>query len=329
MSISRIYTDYSSEIRWIRGTVLKEVRELPAPVQEIAEYYLKRRLTIVFDAKYPTISDPLFGSPDPYAVFWFADAFGLNDEETVRRVALGMIYATLSITLKDDLLDRADWPTDRYIWLSDIYSKKYSDGFGRMFPRSSSFWYHFSVALAETARYEAWRIGLRQTGGVNAFSAHFLEESSRYFVSVVAPSLVAIAMKSGRTRAIPRIMRFLRDFAMAWRVFDDLCDWEEDLKAPTFNGSSVLYSLLGSGRERSTLSKSEVLRAFASGRFVETAYGTMLEFLDKAKGDVRPLKSSELNMFLEEQIRFNEERKERLLGSVQSFENGLVQLLGT
>ena len=44
----------------------------------------------------------LLGKPVPYAVFWFADALGFSDAETVRRLALGLVYVSLHTTIKDD-----------------------------------------------------------------------------------------------------------------------------------------------------------------------------------------------------------------------------------
>jgi hypothetical protein len=47
--------------------------------------------------------------------------------------------------------------------------------------------------------------------------------------TVSMPTLVTIALMTDNEEKIPAMNRFMKQFCMAWRIYDDLKDWREDL----------------------------------------------------------------------------------------------------
>ena len=106
MSGSEIYTDFSEDINWIRRSIQEETLTYPNSLKSLVEYYVKRRLVILSDEAQRIKIDPELGRPVPYATFWFAEAFGIENKQVTRRLALGLVYSSLSTTVRDDIIDQ-------------------------------------------------------------------------------------------------------------------------------------------------------------------------------------------------------------------------------
>jgi hypothetical protein len=59
-----------------------------------------------------------------YIPFWFAELFGIEDEDATKEIAMGNFYLYHYVTLKDDALDKKTVNTKPYLQLSDILLKK-------------------------------------------------------------------------------------------------------------------------------------------------------------------------------------------------------------
>src|SRR5438309_10064617 len=91
---STLYSDFADEIEWLRDVIGREVPAYPSAIRPLVLHYPRDRLMILPGGT-PRNANPLLGKPVPYAMFWFADALGFSDSETVRRLALGLVYVSL------------------------------------------------------------------------------------------------------------------------------------------------------------------------------------------------------------------------------------------
>jgi hypothetical protein len=314
MTGSRIYSDFASDVTWIQDRIASDVSSLPPNKKAVGLYFTKERLKILKGAGLAGVS-PSVGRPVPYAAFWFADAFSLKRSESVRRMALCMVYNSLTTTIKDDLEDSPVGRRATLEFLRRYWNDKYSEVVNSVIPTGSAYWKAAATAEEEWRRYDGWNQTFDQTAEFNTFSDAFLSSSSRYFVAVVLPPLAGIAADAGRPREIRRILRFLRAFSRGWRVFDDLMDWRRDIHSPRLNRSSVLYYLAKRLPPKTPIKPDYVMSSFLSREFVEDTYGAILRNLRSAREILLPLKNYYLSAFINEQLEFHSKRRDALLQS--------------
>ena len=239
---SRIYSDFSYDIEWIRRRIASDVGSLPPALVALAEYYTKGRLKVVKGTWAFRVPDKRMGRPIPYLAFWAAGALGLADEHIRRLSGLSLVCSSIATTIRDDVLDSPGYNSGK-ARLDGFWSRKYLETLKEVFPDQRGFKRVTSSADAEWGRYTRWQSDPRGFGHLRPFSADFLWESSRYYIACALPPLSAIAYAVGRKEEVPRITRYLREFSMGWKIFDDLMDWEKDLTVKEMNRSSVLLYL--------------------------------------------------------------------------------------
>jgi hypothetical protein len=312
---SEIYNDFREDIYWIRERIQGDVRFFPDSMKPLVEHYIKRRLLIIPSKEriYGSSFDYELGRPVPYATFWFADAFGLSDEAVWRKLGLGLIYSALATTIRDDIIDGEGPQDSRRTNLLNYYNHRYLEIFDDFFPRNSSFWYHLSRGIQETAKYESWNLLFDEDLEIAPFSEAFLQESSRYFSAVVMPTLAALAALTDYEDGVEIASRFLRNFSMGWRIFDDFCDWKKDLNRANVNHSSILLYIKQKTQGISMLNEKVVQLMFLNPDFINDAYGAILGFFKKAKRDVTGLDCEYLNKFMDEQLSFHTRRRKLIL----------------
>lgn len=315
MQSSEIYSDFSEEIHWIRERVLEDTDAVPKPLRKILEYYLKERLIISPDEARVVEYDPELGRPVPYATFWFSKALGLEDEAVMIDLALGLVYSSIATTIRDDIFDQKNTQVYHHFALTSWYLQRYLTVFGKLFSRESCFWYHLAECVKEKARYESWSLSPIEYSGVSPFSESFLKESSRYFWAVVLPTIAAIAYYTNKEEKIPVVWRFLRNFSMGWRIYDDLCDWRKDLQNKNLNHSSVLIYAKQRCDPDSHIDDAFMQSLFLDSHFIEDAYDAILRFYSDARRDVSSFNSPYLTKFMDEQISFHKCRRDLLLNS--------------
>jgi hypothetical protein len=326
---SEIYSDFTNNIRWIQETVGEDVRNLPPRLRLMGKRIASERLFIVPDGINTPRLDPEFGRPIPYSVYWFADALGYADNETINSFALAMTYSAMSSTLRDDIVDSEELKGERtqLLELSNIFQRKYIEIFKDEFGRHSSLWCHLAQALDEQLRYESWNKAFTLETCRNPFSAHFIEDSSRYFYSTVFPSLVAVAMAANAESKIPKISRFARHLSCGSRVHDDLKDCRSDLGLEDMNHSCVLMharQCIGGGKE---LGEETLANLFLDEGFVRGVYGPILLYFNKAREDILPFNSRYLTQFMDEQLSFCTRARDTTLKRRSNFFGSLESLL--
>jgi hypothetical protein len=324
---SEIYTNFSDEIEWIREKIREDTITVPNLLQSLSEFYVKKRLMILpSDQALKIKFDPEIGRPAPYAVFWFAEAFDLEKEIT-KRLALGLVYSSIAITINDDIVDHEPSQLLQYLYLANKYLEKYLEIFYDLFDPDSKFWYYLASSFKELARYRSWNLSVKDIKSYEPFSEAFLRESSRYFSAVVMPSIVATATATDNEEKIPLVLDFLKNFCMGWRIYDDLNDWRADLEVKNLNHSSTLIYASQKMGKFSDLDQKTMSSMFLDTNFIKKAYDAMLSFFRAAQKDVSALNCDYLSKFMEEQINFNTRRRDSLLSISTDYYNTLDTIL--
>ena len=246
--------------------------------QAFLHYYLNDRLKILTNA---VPKEAKLGRVFPYSIFWLANALPKSELANVRRLALSGVYDCLSVTIADDLLDR-QIEADRAILvaLAGEYANMRAKLQRELFVPKSRFWDIVSYCRADAAKYNRWNSIC--TAWSEPLSDKFLRDSSRYVVSVLLPGLAGVAILARSENRIEEISRFLRTFSMAWRIVDDIWDWEEDLHVRNLNNSTILHLIRAkSGADK--MSNEIVLAKFLDDNFVREIYQRALELLKRAK----------------------------------------------
>jgi hypothetical protein len=326
LSDNEIYSNFSNVLSWIGKKHRQECVRLPEPIRSLAWRYLSERLLVINEA--PVRIDPRFGRPIPYLVFWFASAFGMTDNEITRRLALSLSYISLTVSMRDDLLDERAPPIEALTCLANIYHYEYFKIFKAIFPHRSDFWYVLSNCSNEWSKYEIWRSSFNyQNKVLDPFSEQFLKESSRYLVAITLPTLAAIAILTHNEKKIATITRFLTNYWMGWRIVDDIRDWHEDLEIRNFNHSSVLYHSLSKVKDPSKFGREHAINMFLDVDSINTIYGGVHKYYMIAKKNASNFKCPYLDKFLDTQIAFHEDEKNNLLRSRSLFYERLNQLV--
>ena len=313
MQGSSIYSDFSPEISWIGRRIARDVRSFSPSVRPLAGYYTRGRLKVLGgDIR---VTDRRMGRPIPYAVFWFGDALGLEERNLCRLAGLSLVCSSIAITIRDDMVDARSRNYSGKGRLARFWYKEYFEALRQVYPGREGFTKAISLADAEWSRYKRWQSDPSAGWHSRPFSADFLRESSRYYVTCALPSLTAVAYAAGRREEVPLISRFLREYSMGWRIFDDLVDWERDIAANEMNRSSVLIYIRNRMGGKKAIDRIDALSWFMSDEFVKDAYGAMVGFFMNARKAVAGLGSRYLDQFMEEQIRFQTDKRELLLRS--------------
>jgi len=312
---SEIYNDFVDDIYWIRERIQADVSFFPDSMKPLVEHYIKKRLLIIPSKEriYGNSFDYELGRPVPYATFWFAEAFGLKDEAVWRELGLGLLYSALATTIRDDIIDGEGPQDPQRTSLLNFYNHRYLEIFDSLFPRDSSFWYHLSKGIQETAKYESWNLLFDDGLEIAPFSEAFLHESSRYFSAVVMPTLAALAVITGYKGGVEVASSFLRHFSMGWRIYDDFCDWKRDLKRENVNHSSILLYIKQKTQGITRLNEKAVHLMFLDADFINDSYGAILGLFTKAKRDIAGLDCKYLDIFMDEQLSFHSRRRKLIL----------------
>ena len=330
--MKNIYDDFSDEIVWIKERILEDSLALPESVKAVAQYYSSKRILVFLNKEQQTIMiDPELGRPIPYVVFWFAEALGLTDKNVAKKLALGLLYATLAYVILDDIIDEENNPSLLNITLSNIYLYNYLAAFDNLFDTTSSFWHYLADSLKQfmnnlsedfTFKHEDHNIL-----GIDPFSKQFLFRSCRSYSVLVMTILVAIAYSTKNEVKIPMIEQFWRNYAMAHRLHDDLNDWQEDLKMEDLNHSPILIYALQTYGEELKLSEEEVLGMFLRDDFVNKIYGVILDMVKAAKEDASTFNGVYLSRYMDEQVMFHTKNRNGLLRTNSSFQSELSSIL--
>ena len=332
MQGSRIYSDFDSEIAWISGQVARDVQSLDPSVRSLARFYTQVRLRVLQGGRADWVIERRMGRLIPYVAFWFSDALGLTNSRLRRLSGLSLVYNAITIAFRDDIADSASTNKSGLEGQQQFWAGRFAETLAEIFPDERAFRKAAASGEAEYRKYERWQSSPLAATQLRPFSAGFLAESTRGTVACILPSLVAIAHAAGRKKDVPRIERFLWEYSMAWRIFDDLMDWEEDLGVKDMNRSSVLMYVGNKIGHKQPVDRLDVLSWFLSEKFVEDAYGTMIGYFSKARSTVASFGSPYLDEFMKEEISFQIDKRKEILTSasltISDLGEGITSVLG-
>jgi hypothetical protein len=327
----QIYSDFRNEVRQLQKTHSRELASFPKEISAIACYYLRKRLLILNDKDIEF--DGRLGRPVPYLAFWFADAFGLKDKQIIRQLAASLMYISLWISIRDDLQDGRAAINGKivcehaYVCLANIYFSKYINTFREMFPPESRFWYILTNCLDQCWKYESWSFLFSYNNNTDPLSEKFLSKASSYLPAIMLPTLAAIALVTRNHKKIPLVAEFLKHYWMAWKIVDDIRDWQKDLKVRRYNHSSVLYYSLRKAAKPPRLGPEDVISTFSDENSIKKIYNAMLEFYKAARHDAKMLRAVYLSKFMDLQIEFHADERDSLLTSRLEFFRSLENMI--
>jgi hypothetical protein len=309
---SFIYSNFFDDIMWIKEKLQTDFESLPDELKSLGTYYLKNRLLIIPNQNQEVINDPDLGRPVPYAVFWFSEALGGYNPQSVRKLALAMIYSSIITTIRDDVEDESITSKLTHDKLYEYFATKHIEIFQGFFPRDSDFWKIYQKCEADIRRYTDWRKTPLDAKMVLPYSDDFLWDSSRYFSAVVLPSLAAVGILTDHEENIPIIEEYLRYFSMGWRVYDDLKDWAIDIKYEDLNRSSLLLAISHHTAKRE-IKETTVQSFLMDEKFVNETFEALLTNFQRALDAASHINSRYLNQFMKEQFNYHNRVKKNLL----------------
>jgi hypothetical protein len=327
-SDSSLYTDFAPDIRWIKECIREEYETLPPAMLGVAHYYLTQRVKVLSDPDHSYPSHPLSPRPVPYLVFWFAHAFGLEDPEVRRLLGLSVVYVSLSVSPRDDLLDGSGFAPHQQIYLARWFWEKHFYALKKLFSAESRIWYVLSKSTAEWGRGERWALSpnLHETG--NPLSMSFLRNTARYLVALVFPTLAGVALLGNCAEKMHSLRRFVCYYCMGWRILDDLRDWREDLEANIDSSSVLSFLRIRAGIPRSVpLTRELVVSLFSDQAVVGEIYSAMRRFCLAARREAEGLEAGLVTRFIDEQLLGYETELARMTAEKTKFTNSLAELL--
>src|SRR5215213_714156 len=326
-----IYSDFRNEVKRLERRHDRELVSFPRQIGAIAHYYLNKRLLILNDKDIEF--DERLGRPVPYLAFWFADAFGLKDKQTIRQLAASLMYISLWVSIRDDLQDGRAAVGGKtvcehaYVYLANIYYSKYTDIFREMFPPESRFWYILTDCLDQWWKYNSWSFLFSYNNNTDPLSKMFLSKASSYLPAIILPTLAAIALLTKNHMKIPLVAGFLKHYWMGWKIVDDIRDWEKDLKVRNYNHSSILYYSLKKASKQSRFGPEDVISTFLDENSIKKIYNAMLEFYKAARRDAQKVGSVYVSKFMDTQIEFHSDERDCLLRSRLQFIRNLENVI--
>jgi len=326
-SDSTLYTDFASDVRWVKDRIRSDLQMLPLAMQGVARHYVAQRVKVLHAQDFSSPTHPLSPRPIPYFAFWFAEAFGLRDAER-RFLGLSLAYVVLSSSPRDDLADGSDFAPYELSYLAAWFWERHFCAFKRLFPRESPIWYLLAKSTADWGRSERWELCQDGETTADPFSAASLLHASRYLAAMTFPTLAGAALLRDEAKKLRAVKRFVCNYCMGWRILDDLRDWREDLEANT--ASSCILTFM---RKRARLPKGEPLTRelgvslLTDEAVVSEIYSAMTKFCLAARREADRLRASFVTEFIDEQLLGYDAELKRIRAEKVKFKNSLAQLL--
>lgn len=331
----QIYSEFSSEIRWIVERIREENLTLPTSLKPLAEYYTSKRLILRADKDEIIKLDPKLGLPAhnflPDVVFWFADAFGLKDRKVTKKLALGLVYSSLAFVVIDDTIEEETQSTSSYLALASIYLHRYLKSFDGLFEPDSKFWQYLTTSIKDfnllvyqdfTFKHEP-----KDIANLDPLSEPFLLESCKSYVVLVMTTFAAVAYATNNEKKLPLLSKFWNYYAMGHRIYDDLNDLQEDLRMDDYYNSSVLLYALQKADNKSKLDEKLLWSMFLDTDFVKKIYSTMLHLFKRAREVASAFNCPFLSSFMDELISSHTQKRDTLLKTSSDFYKELSRIL--
>jgi hypothetical protein len=330
-----IYSNFSSEIRWIVEKINEENLTFPNSLKSLANYYIRKRIIITTEKDGTIRLDPKLGLPTrnfiPQVVFWLADAFGLKDRKVSKRLALGLAYSSLAFAVLDDTIEQETKSTSSNLALANMYFHRYLKSFEGLFEPYSKFWHYLTTSIKDfkllvyqdyTFKHEH-----QDKASLEPLSETFLLESCKSYSVLVMTTFSAVAYATNNEIKIPLLTKFWNYYAMGHRIYDDLNDMQKDLRMDNYNNSSVLLYALQKVDNKSKLDEELLWSMFLDTDFIKKIYGTMLTLFNRAREEASAFNCPYLSSFMDELISSHTQKRDTLLKTSSDFYKDLSKLL--
>ncbi|MDE1150506.1 MAG: hypothetical protein PW843_28490 [Azospirillaceae bacterium] len=234
-----LYDSYEQNVRWIQRQADWELAALPKAVKEVADFYFNKRLKATSDAPYYNIS-PMVGRPLPYLAFWLCDDLGVDDERVRRTLGLALIFASISVSAYDDLLEGALDAVSHRLFIARYFWARHASLVAEL--AGDKLKVHELLVVENISHIygEVYSLFSSYPVTVNPLSEKHISKFSQYLVSVCYPSLAAIFIMKGNSDALPSLNKFLHNYCMGWRIVDDMRDCRDDLLRGDAGKSAVI-----------------------------------------------------------------------------------------
>ena len=327
-SNQNLYAEFHSDVKWIQERVRVDCRKLPSAVKEVAHYYLSKRIKVLREKDFasPHLLSP---RPIPYLAFWFARGFGVDDLQARRLLGLSLVYACLSASPSDDLLDGSAFAMRQQMYLARWFWERYFLTLRNLFSPGSPVWYIVSKSTADWNNGESQTLFQDLDGKTDPLSAGFLRKASRYLAALMFPTLAGAALLSNRPEAVKAVRRFTNFYCMGWRILDDLRDWSEDILRADIDNSCVLSFLRNSGGipRNAPLTQELIVSLFSDQAVIGRIYSAMTGFYVAAKREAESLKATYVARFIDQQLLGHEAECLHIAAEGKKFRAALAQLV--
>jgi hypothetical protein len=262
-------------------------RDLPPILDEL------RRL----DRTWPTGVALAFHAPQSiynFHPYLFAGAFGDVGPEALRDLSVAGALVASAVCVRDGLLDGRAGP-DAPLAALRVQAMEYEAYrvWARYFPPGSGFWERYR-ALAVEYLAVSLRAARHAAGELpwSAFDEAFGIELARGTAALACSSVDALAELSGAYEHHERLRCSLQRYNVARQLWDDACDWKQDLLAGT--PTLVIARVMASRPELCERPRDEALvrefaRAVHYGGHIRHVIGLALEHLADAARLAAPL----------------------------------------
>jgi hypothetical protein len=323
-----LYTEFHSDVKWIQERVRVDCRKLPSAVKEVAHYYLSKRVKVLRERDFVS-PHPLSPRPIPYLAFWFARGFGVDDVHVRRLLGLSLVYACLSASPSDDLLDGSAFAMPQQMYLARWFWERYFLTLRNLFSPGSPVWYIVSKSTADWNSGESHTLFQDLDEKTDPLSAGFLRKTSRYLVALMFPTLAGVALLSNRPEEVKVVRRFTNYYCMGWRILDDLRDCSEDSLRADIDNSCVLSFLRNSAGipRKAPLTQELIVSLFSDQTVIGRIYSAMTGFYLAAKHEAESLKATYVVRFIDQQLLGHEAEWLRMAAESQQFREALAQLV--
>jgi hypothetical protein len=288
-----IPNSFSDEIKWVGDRIREDTNTFSNSLKPLAEHYISKRLIFTVDKDEMIRLDPKLGLPTrnfiPQVVFWLADAFGLENREVSKKLALGLVYSSLAFAVLDDAIEQETQSTSSNLALANLYLHRYLQSFDGLFEQDSKFWNHLATSIKEftllVCQDFTYKYDPKDVATIDPLSEPFLFESCKSYSVLVLTTFAAVAYVTNNETKIPLLTKFWNDYAMGHRIYDDLNDLHKDLRMSDYNNSSVLIYALKKAENKSKLDEELIWSMLLDNEFIDTIYNTMLGLFRRAKED--------------------------------------------
>ncbi len=299
---SALYTEFVDDIEWIVDRVRRDYSTLPPPVKKIAKYYLTERVRVFPVSAQVGRTHPLVAKPVPFLVFWFSDALGLACRETQRSLGLTFLYACLSASPNDDLLDRRAFASRHQLYLAHWFWDRYYRIFSDFFPSGSPFWHILANCTAAWRRSDQRSLVPKDMSGIAALSPRYLGMTSEYLRALMFPTLAAVALLSGKAHHLSVLRRFVWDYCIGWRIVDDLRDWRDDYATRNTSNSCVIKLLLSRLKPGVRASQDTLACILTDDSVTSEIYACIAKYYTRARREAEKLGAHYVERFVDEQL---------------------------